>query len=388
MFELRFKGEAAGIKPVHVKADKIGEYFPTNRQARLKELEALGELHIIKKDLPNGWAKHYYTVTKAGEIDFNLIPRRELPKDPLIKTMIAHLKNVSLPEGAESTPYFDTFLSNKDAHMDKFVTIDEFGHRFHSPVTSFPRDLRHNLMLEGKPTTAFDIVQSQPTFLAIILREAIGQNEFSQWIEDGQGVYEMIQAKAGLSDRDQAKKAFFEILFSKPSDRLSKTFGDAPWIQWINQLKKTRLEANPHNINPHTNMAFLLQRCESRTMRKVWRELAKEGTSFLTIHDEIRTTTEHATEAEAIIKNTLNKEYHAFKVSSKNIVPAKTDNATTAKEMAKNETPMNFERWTLPKTEIGEIMEKIKAMNNPEPRVLTPETMAHVLRKAQFYNNN
>lgn len=387
MFELRFKGEAAGIKPVHIKTDKVAEYFPTNRQARLKELEALGELHIIKKELPNGWTKHYYSATNAGEIDFNLIPRRELPNDPLSRVMIAHLKNVSLSDGAESTPYFDTFLRNKDAHIDKFVTVDDFGHRFHSPVTSFPRDLRDNLLLEGKPTTAFDIVQSQPTFLGIILNEALGENEFSQWIEDGQGVYEMIQDKAGLSDRDQAKKAFFEILFSRPSGKLAKTFGDAAWIQWINQLKKTRLEANPHGHNPHTNMAFLLQRCESKVMRKVWQELASADIPFLTIHDEVRVTAPTATEAEAIIKNTLNKEYHAFKVSSKELTPEKIDNTTTAKETAKNETPMNFERWTLPKTEIGEIVERIKAMENPQPRVLTPETMAHVLRKAQFYNN-
>lgn len=360
MFELRFKGDAAGIKPVHVKADKIGEYFPTNRQARLKELEALGELHIIKKPLANGWEKHYYSATNAGEINFNLIPRRELPKDSLSRVMIAHLLNVSLPDGAQSTTYFDTFLRNKDAHIDKFVTVDDFGHRFHSPVTSFPRDLRDNLLLEGKPTTAFDIVQSQPTFLGIILNEAIGENEFSNWIEQGKDIYEMIQAKAGLSDRDQAKKAFFEILFSKPSDRLSETFGDAPWIQWINQLKKIKLEANPHGYNPHTNMSFLLQRCESKTMRKVWRELAKEGIPFLTIHDEVRVTAPTSTEAETFIKETLNKEYHAFKVSSKGIAPEKIDNATTAKEMAFK--PL----LPLPTTEIREILEQIELFNNPE----------------------
>ncbi len=360
MFELRFKGEAAGIKPVHVKAEKVAEFFPTNKQARLKELEALGDLQIIKKELANGWTKHYYTVTKAGEIDFNLIPRRELPKDSLSRVMIAHLKNVSLPEGAESTLYFDTFLRNKDTHIDKFVTVDEFGHRFHSPVTSFPRDLRDNLLLEGKPTTAFDIVQSQPTFLGIILNEAIGANEFSQWIEEGKDVYEILMDIVGLPTRDKAKDFFYKITFSWPSDRLSKTFGDAPWIQWINQLKKVKLEANPHGHNPHTNMAFLLQRCESKTMRKVWQELASADIPFLTIHDEVRVTTPTATEAEAIIKETLNKEYHAFKVSSKGITPEKIDNATTAKEMAFK--PL----LPLPTTEIREIMEQIELFNNPE----------------------
>lgn len=360
MFELRFKGEAAGIKPVHVKADKIGEYFPTNRQAQLKELEDLGELHIIKKGLPNGWAKHYYTVTKAGEIDFNLIPRRELPKDSLSKVMIAHLLKVSLTEGAESTTYFDTFLRNKDAHIDKFVTIDDFGKRFHSPVASFNRDLRPYLLLNGESTVSIDIVQSQPTILAIILNEALGENEFSNWIEQGKDIYEMIQAKAGLSDRDQAKKAFFEILFSRPSGKLAKTFGDAPWIQWINQLKKVKLEANPHGYNPHTNMAFLLQRCESKVMRKVWQALADANIPFITIHDEVRVIESKASEAEALIKETLNKEYHAFKVSSKGIAPEKIDNATTTKEMAFK--PL----LPLPTTEIREIMEQIELFNNPE----------------------
>lgn len=387
MFELRFKGEAAGIKPVHIKADKIGEFFPTNKQAQLKELEDSGELIILKKDLPNGWTKHFYTVTKAGIINFDLIPKKELPNDPLSRIMIQHLMKVSLSDGADSTPYFDCFLRNKEKHIDKFVTIDDFGKRFHSPVASFPRDLRHNLMIEGKPTTAFDIVQSQPTILAKILNEAIGANEFSCWIEEGKGIYEMIQEKARLTDRDEAKKAFFEILFSRPSNKLAKTFGDADWINWINQLKKTKLEANPHGNSPHTNMAFLLQRCESRTMRKVWQALADTNIPFISIHDEVRVIESKASEAETLIKETLNKEYHAFKVSSKDNEPEKKDSTVVAKETAKNETPMNFERWTFPKSEIWQIMEKIKEMENPQPRVLTPETMAHVLRKAQLINN-
>src|SRR5690606_40488201 len=100
------------------------------------------------------------------------------------------------------------------------------------------------------------------------------------------------------------------------------------------QLKKIKLEANPHGYNPHTNMAFLLQRCESRTMRKVWQALADANIPFITIHDEVRVIESKAPEAEAIIKETLNKEYHAFKVSSKGITPTKIDNATTAKEIA------------------------------------------------------
>lgn len=85
--------------------------------------------------------------------------------------------------------------------------------------------------------------------------------------------------------------------------------------------------------------------------------------------------------ADYLISHTPKNEFFLKKVFFR---PAFATPATPEKI----KTPSIPSKWTLPKTEIGEIMERIKEMNNPEPRVLTPETMAHVLRKAQFYNNN
>lgn len=85
--------------------------------------------------------------------------------------------------------------------------------------------------------------------------------------------------------------------------------------------------------------------------------------------------------ADYLISHTPKNEFFLKKVFFR---PAFATSAT----WEKTKTPSIPSKWTLPKTEIGEIMERIKAMNNPEPRVLTPETMAHVLKKTQFYNNN
>lgn len=85
--------------------------------------------------------------------------------------------------------------------------------------------------------------------------------------------------------------------------------------------------------------------------------------------------------ADYLISHTPKNEFFLKKVFFR---PAFATSAT----WEKTKTPSIPSKWTLPKTEIGEIMERIKAMENPEPRVLTPETMAHVLRKTQFYNNN
>ena len=221
------------------------------------------------------------------------------------------------------------FLKHKAKRPDLFFTVDDFAYRIHTPVSNFHRTHRPNLLIYGHSTASIDIVQSQPTILAKILFNAISENDFSNWINEGKDVYLMLQEKANIPTRDEAKKALFEILFSKPSNKLAQMFGDANWINWINEIKKTPNPENPHfKQKPHSNLAFLLQRTESKMMRKVWDKLVGANIPFLSIHDEIRVISSKINEAEAIVNEVLSNELKTFKISIEPS-PQVNDNTTT-----------------------------------------------------------
>src|SRR5690554_892914 len=136
----------------------------------------------------------------------------------------------------------------------------------------------------------------QPTILASILERNMGKNDLSTWRNSGLDVYEMLQSKANLSTRKEAKKRFFEILFSKPSNDLSNMFGNASWINWINDYKSQHLAHNPHSRNkPHSNFGWLLQNTEVQIKKKVWQSLINNNVPFLTILDEIIVKHHHST---------------------------------------------------------------------------------------------
>src|SRR5690606_32917699 len=108
--------------------------------------------------------------------------------------------------------------------------------------------------------------------------------------------YDMLRESAGLGSRDEAKVKFFEIAFGRPSAVLAKTYGNAPWVEWVNSIKKQPLKTNPNtkfnrdgSRSHHNNLAMLLQRTESGITRKVWAALVNAGIPFLTVHDEIVT---------------------------------------------------------------------------------------------------
>lgn len=324
IFEQRFKGEASGIKPVHVPSATVQDMLGHNYRATLDSLVACGELAVYRKPLPNGHDKYYYEARRAGEVNFDLLPQKELPTDATTMYMLECLKHATLPPTATPSAYWHAFTRWRDTRMDLFARYDGFGHRFHTPVTSTPRDTRPSLMLYGEPTASIDIVQSQPTILAHLLQTAIGDNEFSGWIGQGVDVYTMLQASAGLATRDEAKTAFFEIAFGKPSDKLAKTYGDAGWVRWINDIKRTPLEANPNakynrdgTPSHHNNLAMLLQRTESRIMYKAWQALAKAGIPFLTVHDEVIVQARHSGRAQAVINAVLNADLPHAKTSLK-----------------------------------------------------------------------
>ncbi|MBC7418921.1 MAG: hypothetical protein H7325_12305 [Pedobacter sp.] len=321
VFSLRFRGGDEVMQPVHIPSTEIEtRFFPYPKYKRKEEIQELikcGAIKVTEKD-----KRFYYEALNSGKIDLNLLIAKPMPPDSIFKTMLANLQRVTLPVGAESTDYFDLFIKYKELQPQLFFTVDAFAGRVHSPVSNFHRHLRPLLLLDGVETTSLDVTTAQPLLLGKILTKAIGENEYSKWIEKGEDIYIMLQNKAGLTTRDEAKKRFFEILFSKPSKALSDLFGCSTWINWINTYKAANESKNPHSISkPHSNLAWLLQSTEVGIMKQIWCKLADVGITFLGVHDEIIIKKSDQEKARQIMTEVLAKEFVYFKISDKETPP-------------------------------------------------------------------
>lgn len=262
------------MNPVYIPISEIKERFLPNPKEELKYLTDLGLLSISSYTTKKGHTAQKYRALMPGKINPSLLKPVSQELDQLSQHMKGILYSVSLKPDAPSTLFFDAFLKMKSKYMDLFFTVDSFSNRIHTPITNFHRTHRPNILIAGQETASLDVVTMQPLLLGNILKRQIGENDYTGWINSGEDIYLMLQEKAKLSTRDQAKKRFFEILFSPSDKRLSEMFGSAHWIEWINELKSRPLKYNPHSIEKnHSNLAWLLQTREVKLMRKVWQKL-------------------------------------------------------------------------------------------------------------------
>jgi hypothetical protein len=318
--------EGRKLKPIHIEQKFIEKHFfvyPKHiRKDELKTLVDSGILRITNglNQIDKGKNPYLYEVlSDSVSINLNLVRSIRKPTilDEVHKAMQSHLKAVTLPQTAERTPYFDLFLQNKNEFIELFFNVCEFAKRVHTPVTNFHRKLRPNIKLYGEPTASLDVTTMQPLLLGKILKKSIGENEYSTWINEGKDIYLMLQEKAGLENRDAAKKRFFEIAFGKPDDSLQKMFGESDWIKWVNNLKKKTILENPHHTKTHSNLAWLLQTTEVQIMYKIWKELIFQKTPFLSIHDEVMTRERDLHKAESIMRDVLSKEFEYYQLNKK-----------------------------------------------------------------------
>ena len=272
------------------------------------QLEAMPE--IIKVD------NNTYNVEGVNEIDISLMKPHGRPLTDLHKFMMKCVCDADLATGEESTAYWQTFIKHRERFPELFFTVDTFAGRVHTPISGMSKEIRPFLLLRGDPVVSFDVSQMQPTLLANILRENIGNNEFSETIAEGVDVYVMLQKKAGLQTRDEAKKLFFQMLFSKPSNELEKLFAGANFIQWINQYKSIFDDRNPHSKEKtYSNLAWLLQTYEVAMMSEIWRRLKAKRIPFLTVHDEVICRISDEGTAKTIIESVLNKHFKNYKLN-------------------------------------------------------------------------
>lgn len=326
-FAQRLRGdESDKLKPVHIPQKEIENRFFVHphhvRKVEIDKLIRAGELAVHKEVSDTGRQLFKYEALKPGPISFEYVRPRGLELDEVTRPMLRNLEAVSLPYDAPSTFYFSVFLKVKCQCSRVFFTVDTFAGRVHTPITNFHRTHRPNLLLHGERTVSLDVATMQPLLLGKILMSEIGENDFSRWINEGRDVYEYLQEVAKLKTRDEGKKRFFEILFSKPSESLLQLFGASNWITWVNSYKRQKIDLNPTTEEKrHNNVAWLLQTTEVKLMRQVWDKLNRAGIPFLSVHDEIIIRERDKAKAEGIFREVLQREFVYFKLNSKGSGP-------------------------------------------------------------------
>jgi hypothetical protein len=302
---------------VHVGMDEIKNRFLVNPREDINHLIEKNQIEFKIEKTPIGHDMFFYRVLTSGHYDLTLLNHKGKPLDSITENMMHMLKDVSLKPESENTPYFKSFVENKYL-IRLFFSIDHFSGRVHTPITSLKGDIRKNILLDGEETISIDVVTMQPLLLGAILKNKVGDNEFSKWIDEGKDIYIMLQAKTNLSTREDAKKKFFEILFAHSNESLSKTFGQANWITWINEFKSKPFEPNPHtNEKNHSNLAWLLQTYEVKLMKEVWHQLLNHGIKFLSVHDEVIVKKKDHEKAFGIFQDVLSKQLSFFRLSDK-----------------------------------------------------------------------
>jgi hypothetical protein len=309
---------ADAMNPIFIPMADIKERFLSNPKEDIKQLIEQGLIEVTQKVTNSGHKANQYKALQKGGINPSMLKPKGRELDVLANYMRDALRLVTLSDNSESTLYFDTFLMLKKTNIDLFFTIDDFSGRIHTPISSFHRVLRPNIRIDGEKTSSLDVVTMQPLLLGKILNDRIGKNDYSDWIESGEDIYIMIQMKAQLPSRDDAKKRFFEILFSKPNEQLASMFGNSNWINWINEFKREPFAPNPHTLEKnHSNLAWLLQTTEVAMMSKVWHQLASRNIKFLSVHDEIIVPRLDLPIARKIFENILSAEFKYYKLNSK-----------------------------------------------------------------------
>jgi len=210
------------------------------------------------------------------------------------------------------------FNTSRGKALYDFVSEDRFGNRFHSIITQLPKFIKSKgvIKLHKEDTVELDLHQSQPCILAHILQDIDSSNDFSKTFHAEPDIYEYMMNRFSLSSRDAAKKMMFTMLFGKPHGKQQEEFRlmfpKAASI--IKQIKTTKINENPSS-KLHSNMAFKLQRYESKMFREVWKALHADRIRFLSVHDSVLVQKQHTEHARDIMSTVLSHHLTTFEIN-------------------------------------------------------------------------
>ena len=313
---MRFKDFDKNNNYIYINREILKTLFFTNPQVELDLLEESNFITSITKTSKNNHPFKLYRTTSIHNLNFSNFVYDGAKLDDVTIRIKSFLKTISIKNDIQTTPYFDKFLELKQLNLHCFFKVDHFSGRVHTPVTSLKSEFRSQLLIKGEQTVSLDVVTMQPLLLGKILEEKIGYNQYSYWIDEGEDIYIRLMQTAKLTDRPAAKTKFFQILFGRSNDNLATSFGNADWIQWINDFKSKPLHSNPNTEEKeHSNLAWLLQTTEVKLMRKIWEALIKADIIFLTVHDEIIVRQSDQEETYSIMSRILSQEFRFFRIN-------------------------------------------------------------------------
>jgi hypothetical protein len=301
---------------IFIRSNILKTLFFSNPTSEIDKLHKSGFIITKEAKTKDNFSVTLMRTVGIHDLNFSNFEYNGAKLDEVTIKIRSYLKYISLPENKSSTIYFDKFLEVKDYHIECFFKVDHFSGRVHTPVTSLKSEFRSQLLIKDKKTVSLDIATMQPLLLGKILEDKIGYNEFTYWLEEGKDIYELLQVKANLPDRETAKKKFFQILFGKSNESLAANFGNCDWIEWVNDFKSKPLHSNPNTEEKeHSNLAWLLQTTEVKLMRKVWEALIKADIIFLSVHDEIIVRESDQDETYNIMHRILSQEFKFFRIN-------------------------------------------------------------------------
>ena len=315
-----FKQRLKDLKSYDYDTVKVYRYELENlgcdNEALLQELERRGEIWRDKN-----WN---FKALRQGEIKPSLLAiakrkdKKPMPLSPLHMWMRNQLRHVTLPGvKQEDLPvYFKAFLQFQNKDLSPFFSVDAFSNRVHTPVVNLKGDLRFKLRFYGEEIVSLDVQQMQPTILAKVLYDSMGDNSFSRAIFNKEDVYIHLMKNTGIKERKDAKKYLFQLIFGPPSGDIGAVFrGENNWVDWINNYKSNIEPRNPHKHKMHTNLAWLLQYSEVQVMTGVWNRLKNKDIPFLSIHDELLCRKSDLDVAYDIMNQELKKHFTSFKIN-------------------------------------------------------------------------
>lgn len=199
--------------------------------------------------------------------------------------------------------------------------------RFHSPYTRLCTELRPHMHINGNPLFEVDVVNSQPTFLASIMRETHEKTHPTQDIQpqalttsnsnpyeypedldrffrDVQGgvIYDRFQAVHSIATRGEAKDLFFKAVYGRVSN-LGPFERIYPTVAGV--LRRLKGEYG------YKWVPCEMQRREARVILRGAADrlrLEHPAVPVITIHDSIMTTAENLDLVERIIREAFKGE--------------------------------------------------------------------------------
>lgn len=284
----------------------------TNKISRYRNSDSV----LIKKYKK----KIYQTIHEVTDNESNLINKQV--KERLISDLF-HVK-----VDIERSLSFLNVLKDKDVDVYNrnlyscdsinnehiFYHFDNYG-RFHTNYTILRSFIRKNcLLIDGEKTFEIDISNSQPLFLAKLIKDSeskwIDVNEFNIFKEltlNGK-YYEYLKNNLNIKDKKNAKDITYKVLFGKNSSnsKADKNFKSVfPTIHRFIKLYKK--EKGDYRV-----LSYKLQKMESNLIfNKIIKKIitGNPAIRIITVHDSIVFPLKYKEEVDSIFQMEIIKEF-------------------------------------------------------------------------------